>query len=522
MPLVIDILHYRLLQEWRQAIQTSSWRRLKLLLLIMTPALGLVILGNYFAVLVQAAKATLQSEPARREGVLSFALLVAGALTFLVSFTESLQQIWFAKDQEMLAIAPVSAHTCIGYRIFFAAVRSSAWVLGFMPLPVLVVASLPAEGSGSIILAILLLALCWVWLSLAAFSLASFVSAAANHWCLGRHGLFVFIYLLQIGAMGFIFLNFLTPGRWPAVAGNCWDGGLFLLLPHRQVASCLVHYQGEGIAMWGLRVLFLAATLLITSFAFYSSTVRIWSWANRAALPSRRMPRALWARGNGLLFSSNRSWAMFQKDRKDLLRSPVYRNCLIATLLLLLVGIWQQGRSQASKGPLTMTLALMYMSPLIISARAVSLEAPLLGFYRMVLPRSYRLLDAKLRVHGIVNTIATLVVATPFFLVMGHGPSWWEIPYFFAAAVVYVPLLTALALALGAYFPDPACTPGVLGMRLPGVLIYGLLAATLYSLLLNRMIIGAAAYSVFLLGGTAVLYSHAREHFYSLIERRVK
>jgi hypothetical protein len=328
--------------------------------------------------------------------------------------------------------------------------------------------------------------------------------------------------LLQIGAVALIISYRLTPSAWLSFAGNYELRGIAALLPHNQIASMMVMASMPELPAFALRAVLLMGTLVSTSLACWLVTLRLWPWATLPAATLEGDSQASWAHRYRSAFSGGRAWAIFQKDLRDLIRNPVYRNCLLANYLLLLVGLWAQAR-QASSGRLLMTtLPLVYWTPLIVSARTVSQECPLLELYRLALPRGYNLLDAKLFTQGVVNTILTLAASLPFFLLLRPGFHPSSVLLFTGASLLYVPVLTALALALGTFFPELSVTPGLLGLKLKGFLLYCLMAVPLYAFLLNRMYLGTALYSMFLLPAIALLYAGARRRLETLLERRIQ
>jgi len=111
-----------------------------------------------------------------------------------------------------------------------------------------------------------------------------------------------------------------------------------------------------------------------------------------------------------------------------------------------------------------LSLTLIYMVPLFLSARTVSLEFRMLGFYRLVMADLKRLLDAKWRAQWIVNCTIVAALALPFFLLVDRGPQSFEPAYFAAIVVVYVPLLTMLAIALGTLFLHVSEAPSLFGL----------------------------------------------------------
>jgi hypothetical protein len=133
----------------------------------------------------------------------------------------------------------------------------------------------------------------------------------------------------------------------------------------------------------------------------------------------------------------------------------------------------------------------------------------------------FNLLDAKLFTQGVVNTILALAASLPFFLLLRPGFHLSAVLIFTGASLLYVPVLTALALALGTFFPELSVTPSLLGLKLKGFLLYCFMAVPLYAFLLNRMYLGTALYSVFLVPAIALLYAGARRRLETLLERRI-
>lgn len=520
MSCLIALLRYRMLHECRQAVRGTSRVKLKLLLMVLGPAIGLFMVGGYFAFLLKSAGPLLSAGDLSLRRVLEVSLLAAGAMTFLIILSDTLREVWFASDSEMLAIAPISLHVSVAYRSLFAVLREAPWVALFLILPVMTVSAFPQARLATELLIVFLVVLYWAWLAAAALCVASLILAASNRWRLGRHGLYVALYLLDIAIMLYVLSALQTPTGWLEGAGKFNPSGWFALLPLRQIAAVTVQVHSKGFLMPLLQVAALIATLGCPPFLFYFAAVRLWPWAERPASATSRAGGAFSSRRLSPLFSTNRSWAIFQKDLKDLVRNPAYRSSLIATLLLLIIGLWTQARQPASSKQLRMTLALIYMPPLLVSARAASLEYRLLELYKLVLPCRYNLLDAKLRTQAVINVIATIVAALPLILLLKPGFETFTVLYFVGAAILFVPVMTALALALGTYFPDLSSGPSMLGVKAKGYLAYLLLGACLYSFLLNRMYLGTGVYFVFLTAITAALYLGARKRLYSLIGRR--
>ncbi len=518
MSCLIALLRYRLLHEYRYALRGTACRRLKSLLLVLAPLFGLFVVAAYYAILVQSSAPLLSAGDGSRRRVLEASLIVGGAIAFLIMFMEMLQQLWFARDGEALAIAPVSNAIGVAYRSLFAVLHGAPWIVLFLSFPLLVVFAFPRTRMATDFLILILLIAYWIWLASCAACAASLVAAAANRWRLGRHGLYVALYLFQI--MIFIYVFVSLEARWPTLAGRLDLPAWSALLPPHQLAAIAIGTRHAGLLGSMSAVVSLTASLGCPPLLCYFAAVRLWHWASRPAAATKRENRIVCPRSHSLPFSNNRSWAIFQKDLRDLLRNPMYRNSLVATFFLLATGLWAQARKPAAAPLLAATLALIYTVPLFISGRAASQEYGLLEFYKLVLPSSFSPLDAKLRCQTVVNWALTLAAALPFFLLLRPGFQMFTVLYFAGAAFLSVPVFTALALALGTYFPVISNVPSALGIRLKGFVIYTLLGAIFYSLLLNRLYLGAGICLVFLAAASTVFYRCARRRLYALIEGR--
>jgi hypothetical protein len=161
-------------------------------------------------------------------------------------------------------------------------------------------------------------------------------------------------------------------------------------------------------------------------------------------------------------------------------------------------------------------LALLYLVPLMTSARTVALELRMLGFYRLILPKLENLLDLKWRAQAILNCGIVSLLTLPYFLFVRQGPRPYEAAFFAGCVVVYVPILTMLAIALGTFFPARTASMNPIGMNKWGIIFYILLAIILYSFLLNYMFLDILIYSLFFLPLTLLLYMGARRYLFVL------
>jgi hypothetical protein len=164
-------------------------------------------------------------------------------------------------------------------------------------------------------------------------------------------------------------------------------------------------------------------------------------------------------------------------------------------------------------------LSYLYLIPFFFSARTASIEFQLVPFYRLVLLDAGRLLDQKWKVQSIVNCTTASALAFPLFLLIRGGERALEPFYFAFCVILFVPVFTMLALALGTIFACTSVPPNAFGIRPYGAAIYFVLTIIMYSFLLNRMVLGAALYSLFLVPLTLLLHLYARRLFSRLNEK---
>ena len=144
----------------------------------------------------------------------------------------------------------------------------------------------------------------------------------------------------------------------------------------------------------------------------------------------------------------------------------------------------------------------------------------MLGLYRLALLKLERLLDLKWRAQSILNYAIVGILASPYFVYVRQGARAYEPLYLCGCVVVYVPLQTMLAIALGTFFRSRQGTLNPIGMGKLGLILYFGLSIVLFSLLLNYMFLGMLIYSAFLASLTLVLYLGARRYLLTLCGRK--
>jgi len=481
------LLYYRALHELRRTLCWTGPLNQKIksaCFLLLLPS-GSIVMLQIYKNLFAASWATNSSM-----AVFFAGMLLTGNLYYLFLAAELFREISFSPDLELLSISPLPAAAAIGNRVFFANLRLLPLHIAILLFPFSFVSFYPDTTVRRILFIICALA-CYVFVQTLALKTCVELAGISNRKHTPREAVSALIFIFSIVSG--------VAASYPLVDAKIWR-------------QCLALFDGMEATSWAL--LISAALFIVVSRWLYEDSLRRWPAASRLPEIGKRAPRLLPGRNHP--FAKSPALALFQKDLKDLVRNPAYKYaslCCISLLPLMLIAQWKAG----SGGPpswrrLMASLSLIYMVPLFLSARVMSLEYRMIGFYQLVLPRVERLLDLKWRAHALVDCLAVGALALPFFLLVHQGEKSFEAAYYAAAVIVYVPLLTMLAIALGTFFPSTTIPPNPIGIRSWGLAIYVLLSIVLYSFLLNYMYLGAALYSFFLAPLTIVLFFRARRH----------
>jgi hypothetical protein len=481
------LLYYRALHEMRQTVRWTGSVSGKVKFasyLVLLPS-SIVVTVNIYRYIFNASTAT--DDPIV---VLVLGMMLLGLLYYFLVTPEFFKEISFSPDLELLYLSPLPASAVIRNRLIFANVR-------LLPLHVAVIlfplsfASYYAENTTRQILLVTCAGVCFVWVQMLAFRTAVSLAEKSNRYRIPREVLSAIIFFISVVSS--------TIAIYPFVDVRLWRHGLALL---------------RGIAAPSWAVLGFGTAFMAMSAWLGRNALRHWPAASKIPEVSKRTTKV--HSGNNCFFAENLSLAVFQKDLKDLARNPAYRTLLPGLAFLLALALfaqWKAGSGGPASGRRMMaTLTLIYMVPLFFSARVVSLEYRMIGFYRLILPRIERLLDLKWRVQAVVNCLVVGTLAVPFFLLVRQGEKPFEPAYYAAAVIIYVPLLTKLAIALGTFCPSLTNPPNPIGIRPWGLGVYVLLSVVLYSFLLNYMYAGTAVYTVFLVPLTILLFFRARRH----------
>jgi hypothetical protein len=416
--------------------------------------------------------------------------LVSTLLFYLFLLPELIREIGFAGDLELLRVAPIQTSHWIGYRLICAFLRSVGFAALVISFPVYCAWSF-SKDTFQLLFFLFLIISCFAWLSLMALWTSVAILCISNRLQISRHALFVFISVVLVLGAFWATPYFIDAGIWSGFARRSHG-----------------YHISSGYLFGLLVILFLSGSLV------YKSTLRLWPHASKPADHGTRRVREFF--GKGTLFSADHSWAVFQKDLKDLCRNPNYRYSLLLCCLLMIYIAAASWLKASSARPhtwarLMVGLTYVHMIPFFMSARTVSLEFRMLPFYRLIFPNAGRILDFKWRVQSVLNSLVNLVLAFPLFLLIRGGARSFEPAYYAGCVIVFVPVFTMLALALGTFFPSTSTPQNLFGIRPLGGVIYFLLAITLYSFLLNYMYLGTLLYSLFLIPLTVFLYFLARK-----------
>ncbi len=483
------LIAYRILHEYRRVFSRNGTfqKRAGLLLNILLMLASVAVAWSLNARILSAVHSHVNADGENPWPALVVGTALAGLLFFSVSLVELMREIAFAGDREMLQISPTSPQSALRYRLVMAVSRLLPFSAAFALFPVQFVYSFPFRGLWSAFL-IPAVGLYFAWLLILAVLSTLSALSVAQRLALRRHTVFITLYVLVV-LLG-------VPVSSAIVDRELWP--------------TLVHRFGHLIpGAWMPGALFFA--MLLSARFLYRRSLELWCEASKSEEPAGRLGR-IYTRGR-TYFARDASRALLQKDMKDLVRNPAYRQALVACGVLLILVTWSQWQAASTAGSwrrMMTCLSFLYLIPLFISGRTVALELRMLDFYRLVLPKVEHLLDLKLKIQAGVNCLTVLGLSVPVFVITESGSNRYDFPFFVLAVGLFVPILTMLVISLGAFFPHLSPAPHPVGMKLKGVVLYGLLALPLYSFLLNRMHAETAVYSVVLVPLTLFLYCRAK------------
>jgi hypothetical protein len=416
--------------------------------------------------------------------------LVSTLLYYLFLLPELIREIGFSGDLELLRVTPVNASNCIVYRLVFTLLRNVGFETLVITFPVYCAWSF-SKDTLQLLFFLFLIISCFAWLSLMALWTSVAILFISNRLQISRHTLFGAISVVLVLGAFWATPYFFDTGVWSGYARRSHG------------------YHISSGYLFGLLVI-----LFLSGYLVYKSTLRLWPHASKPADHGTRRVREFF--GKGTLFSADHSWAVFQKDLKDLCRNPNYRyglfiNCCFLVAIAIQVWLKAPAAGKHIWARMMVGLSFIHLIPFFFSARTVSLEFRMLQFYRLVFPNAGWVLDQKWKVQSILNILVISILALPLFLLIRGGAKSFEPEYYAGCVVLFVPVFTMLSLALGTFFASTSTPPNAFGIRPLGGVIYFLLAITLYSFLLNYMYLGTLLYSLFLIPFTVFLYFLARK-----------
>lgn len=484
-----SLVFCRALDEMRRVFRfpRDGFRIVRFLAFILSVPLSVGVMWQLYHALTAFVRSHLRDLGGSAFGPLAAGTAAVGFLVIMGAGSELFREIGNSKDHDLLQVCPVRPARIAAYRVVTALARTAPFSLALVLYPYYYIWSFWSSIQALILLLLVSCFFGWgvVFALCAAVSLLTMRAS-----CLPRHA------TLLIFNVALVLISFLV--FYPLFDRDGWSGTM-----HR------LNIRQPSVVILLLLLLF----FVLSAWMMLRRVLRLWPRIRQEASSVR--PKAFLPREPSL-FSISNHWAIFQKDFKDLARNPVYKISLAMALLLFPMVLWSQWKAGAGSPTswrrMMACLSFLYLVPFMVSARTVSLELRMLGFYRLVLSKLARILDLKWRAQSILNCLAVAALSLPYFLFIRPGPRPWEPLYFAVCVVAYVPLFTMLAIALGALFPVSSAGANPIGMNKWGIVIYMMLAVPLYSFLLNYMIAGILIFSVFLIAATLLLYFGARRY----------
>lgn len=491
------IIYYRAAEELRRVLYRGSgvFDKLKFSLFVLTPCFLFLSLLKICSIIFAFFELRASGDKSVLLWHYSAGMLFVSLLIFGITFFELLREIGFSQDRELLATAPLSARQLIGYRLCFACLRAAPFSIAFLSFPLGFVWFF-LRHDGSLAYWVLVIMVYTIWVTLFALISACTALAGSNRWNISPHCLFFLLYMSFIGLCTLLCFNLPGQEGWNSFVGHYRAYSYPLpFFPHHQIAQAMLFHNESDVSGFIAWSSWFFLTTILSGAAFFFATLRLWRQASRPVAAGKDTPQFPWIFKQRTMLARSRPGAILQKDVKDLFRNPVHRYSLLGILVLLPIGMWGQAVRQShvdlialgspSKAMMVYSLNLLYLVPLLFSGRTVSLEFRMLDFYALALPRMSQLLEVKLRAQVIVNCLITIIAAVPFFLFLQPGPRLLEVVFFLGAVVFVVPVLTALAIALGTFFPKFSDLLEPFGIRPVGMVLYFAMTIPLYSLLLD-------------------------------------
>jgi hypothetical protein len=487
------LIYCRALDELRRVFgpRRDSRQMFKFFVFLLSVPLSIFVMSQVYHFMVESVRPHLRLDGSSAFGPLAAGVIGMGTLFFLGTTSELFREIGSAKDCEFLQLCPIEPLRLATYRVVFTFARTTTFSLAFMLFPFYYICSIYSSGHALVLLTVFACFFPWT-LILALWVVVCILSMQILP--LSRKVILVTFNIAMALISCFIFYSLMDRASWNSmiVRFRCREPSyLFLLL-------MLLFFVTSG-------------------YGLFRHVLHLWPAIRKEEVGGGRLR---FLRLSGAPFSEKSCWAILQKDFRDLIRNPAYKYSLVASLLffpLVLLAQWKAGVGEhPSWRRMWACLALLYMEPLMISARTAALELRMLGFYRLILPKLEYLLDLKWRAQAVLNCLIVALLTFPYFLFVRQGPKPFEPAYFAGCVVVYVPILTMLAIALGTFFPARTISINPIGMNKWGIILYASLAIVLYSFLLNYMFLGILIYSVFLIPLTLLLYLGARRYLFVL------
>jgi hypothetical protein len=463
----------------------------KFFVFLLSVPLSIFAMSQVYHVMIESILPYLRLDESSAFGPLAAGVIAVGTLFFLGTTSELFREIGSAKDCELLQLCPIKPLRLVTYRIVFAFTRTTTFSIAFILFPFYYICSVYSSVHAFVLLIVFACFFPWN-LILALWVVVCILSMQILP--MPRKVILVTFNVAIVLISLFIFYSFIDRASWSAMIGgfSCREPSYPFLL---------------------LMFLF----FVTSGYGLFRHVLHLWPAIKQEQAGGGRLR---FLRLSGAPFSERSYWAILQKDFRDLIRNPAYKYSLIACLLFFPLVLWAQWKAGVGAHPswrrMWACLALLYIVPLMISARTVALEFRMLGFYRLILPKLAYLLDLKWRAQAVLNCLIVALLAFPYFLFVRQGPKPFEPAYFAGCVVVYVPVLTMLAIALGTFFPARTVSINPIGMNKWGITLYASLAIVLYSFLLNYMFLDILIYSLFLIPLTLLLHLGARRYLFLL------
>lgn len=480
------ILFYRYLHDLR-TISTRNPLLIKnfilgLLFLLMIPLLISMFFQFFLAFQSQYINAVrLDSIPLP----LQLATLLLSILQMTAFLTEFSRSFTTCSELKLFELANVPPLTTISYLVLRSSIRSLPTILFLSSFTPLLLWKL--ERPLGIVLLSITLEIPFI-MAIIGFVLVIFIHLMeySSRWGLSEKSLAVILNVPMI-IISICVFSFFTPGFCTHLNIHLPSEHLISVLwSNLSISSSLIENTASGITRSVCLAIIYVVLSLGVACLFINRRWKITAWdynIYRAECVQSD------ARTKGRIWSSeSMHFSVIEKDFKQIQRDQASRAALSCVALFVAImvivrsiAVFNESFQISMVGPIRMTLSFLLI-PLALSTRAMVQEIDNWDIYRLSISDPWILIMIKVRFHSLINLLCGFLLALVSFLLTNHPLPIEIVLILPAVVVIFSPLMTSLAIAIGILFPDRTGVRSLFGVQIKGIIIYGFVYLFTYAI----------------------------------------